>query len=464
LEPISHQCDAENDRVWIYPVPNTLVENDQLLSVYDATKDHVCYYKVMDVTRPGHDEQRDEDHRLCYYVITNSTTFQLDDSPLQSDHDIPKLPCLLSQKHYFQAHEEEFKVPPHPDIPALTLALNLTASSHPNERILHIVGTDRDHDLSLAVETASHHVGRTCWTLRGLAAFAHSTGQKVRSGSLVDQLAGLDAALDEIRDRRLQPCVLHLHCIDDELSGGGDDSMRREQEQRLWAKILLALSQTSDYIDSATAAATTTTTIHSPQRSACPLIVVLSSSKLLKPGPWLETLVFPSIRLSLPDPDYTRYLWKDAPWDDDMDKILRGRGCSELRKVQTAIKSMDNAMEARKTVQDLCSSYDEQRRRQRSATVAQVHWEDVGGLAHVRDEIMDAIELPLKYPHLFSSGKGRTGILLYGKTCLGLRHHCILVPCSCQSLTFHTKQDHLAPVKRSWPRLWLPNVGYHSCQ
>jgi peroxin-6 len=47
--------------------------------------------------------------------------------------------------------------------------------------------------------------------------------------------------------------------------------------------------------------------------------------------------------------------------------------------------------------------------------IPNVRWVDIGGLAHVREEIMDVIELPLKHPELFASGvKRRAGILLYG--------------------------------------------------
>jgi SpoVK/Ycf46/Vps4 family AAA+-type ATPase len=55
-----------------------------------------------------------------------------------------------------------------------------------------------------------------------------------------------------------------------------------------------------------------------------------------------------------------------------------------------------------------------------SSRIPKVYWEDVGGLQHVRQEVMDAIQLPLKYPHLFGSnsgsggGGGRSGLLLYG--------------------------------------------------
>ncbi len=45
-----------------------------------------------------------------------------------------------------------------------------------------------------------------------------------------------------------------------------------------------------------------------------------------------------------------------------------------------------------------------------------VHWEDVGGLASLKDRLIEAVEWPLKYPHLFEKG-GVTppkGILLVG--------------------------------------------------
>ncbi|KYR03143.1 AAA ATPase domain-containing protein [Tieghemostelium lacteum] len=47
--------------------------------------------------------------------------------------------------------------------------------------------------------------------------------------------------------------------------------------------------------------------------------------------------------------------------------------------------------------------------------IPNVKWDDVGGLANVKSEIMDTIQLPLEHPHLFASGIGkRSGILLYG--------------------------------------------------
>lgn len=47
--------------------------------------------------------------------------------------------------------------------------------------------------------------------------------------------------------------------------------------------------------------------------------------------------------------------------------------------------------------------------------IPSVKWEDVGGLADVKSEIMDTIDMPLKFPSLFAGGvKKRSGILFYG--------------------------------------------------
>ncbi|CAE6348324.1 unnamed protein product [Rhizoctonia solani] len=47
--------------------------------------------------------------------------------------------------------------------------------------------------------------------------------------------------------------------------------------------------------------------------------------------------------------------------------------------------------------------------------IPNVSWDDVGGLAHVKGEILDTIQLPLEHPELFADGmKKRSGILLYG--------------------------------------------------
>ena len=47
--------------------------------------------------------------------------------------------------------------------------------------------------------------------------------------------------------------------------------------------------------------------------------------------------------------------------------------------------------------------------------IPNVSWSDVGGLTHVKDAVMETIQLPLAHPELFAKGmKKRSGILFYG--------------------------------------------------
>ena len=45
-----------------------------------------------------------------------------------------------------------------------------------------------------------------------------------------------------------------------------------------------------------------------------------------------------------------------------------------------------------------------------------VHWEDIGGLSDIKDELAEVVEWPLKYPDLFSKEMQSLpkGLLLYG--------------------------------------------------
>ena len=49
-----------------------------------------------------------------------------------------------------------------------------------------------------------------------------------------------------------------------------------------------------------------------------------------------------------------------------------------------------------------------------NSQIPDVRWEDVGGLAEAKQEVLDAIQLPLAHPDLFSQGLRRSGVLLYG--------------------------------------------------
>jgi peroxin-6 len=42
--------------------------------------------------------------------------------------------------------------------------------------------------------------------------------------------------------------------------------------------------------------------------------------------------------------------------------------------------------------------------------IPNVSWDDVGGLAHIKSDILDTIQLPLEHPELFADGlKKRSG-------------------------------------------------------
>ena len=55
--------------------------------------------------------------------------------------------------------------------------------------------------------------------------------------------------------------------------------------------------------------------------------------------------------------------------------------------------------------------YNRQRRKDVAGRVEvpKVAWSDVGGLQEAKRELVNAIQLPLKYPHLMSSGVKRSG-------------------------------------------------------
>lgn len=387
---------------WLYPQAQTLVQKSNLLSVYEHETGRVCYYHVISVDPEGDCGGKHE-----YFITSHATTFQLDESMISCDFDVPDLPCLISQRHYHQFSATEFRRVPHPNLRELILALDLPATTPPAERILHVLGTDKDHDLCLALETAAQHAGRTFWSIRGLAAFAHSKGHTVHTGSLVDQMTGLDAAFEEIQTCRMEPCVLHLDDVGAELSSN-DAPLRHEQEERLWARIMKEVTKT------ARKPVDVKQLQNDIQPTSCPLIVVLSTTSSLKPGPWIRNFISPSLVLRKPDDQYARYLWKHGPLEDSTAVMLKGRTAREIRKLQQEIVSSMDKNEVQLAIQRKCKELDSKRRKQQSATVSQVRWDDVGGLASVRKEIMDFIEFPLQYPHLFPNGQGRTGILLYG--------------------------------------------------
>lgn len=76
--------------------------------------------------------------------------------------------------------------------------------------------------------------------------------------------------------------------------------------------------------------------------------------------------------------------------------------------------------------------------------IPNVTWDDVGGLAKVKSEILDTIQLPLEHPELFADGlKKRSGVLLYGPPGTGKTLLAKAVATSCSLNFFSVKGPEL---------------------
>jgi hypothetical protein len=303
----------------------------------------------------------------------------------------------------------EAKALPHPSISEMVNALSIQPNSPGPQRVLHVEGTEENH-VGRCIESAANTLGMRYLYIHGLAAHAHASGIPVSTGSHVDQLGGLKAALQHAQE--CAPCVLHLSDIDQEWSQD-DEPMRHMQQQRLWTALMDALVvqlYDTDNIDF----------LHKYVPS---IIVVVSTTKPLSAGPLLQSLVFESLVIRPPDETYARYIWNDdQTFADLFSSHLEGRSARDISHLYRYWKhcaSNPNKMDAFNV---FCAQLDTKQRKS-TPHIPSVHWHDVGGMANVRSEIIDAIELPLQHPNLFPNG-GRSGILLYGTYgvwCISLR-------------------------------------------
>ncbi|KAA1478381.1 AAA-domain-containing protein [Dentipellis sp. KUC8613] len=77
-------------------------------------------------------------------------------------------------------------------------------------------------------------------------------------------------------------------------------------------------------------------------------------------------------------------------------------------------------------------------------TIPSVSWDDVGGLNHVKKDILDTVQLPLEHPELFARDlKKRSGILLYGPPGTGKTLLAKAVATSCSLNFFSVKGPEL---------------------
>lgn len=333
-----------------------------------------------------------QDYQVFVYKVltpgpcwtTSQTEWKLESCP--SHVPTQRLPPMDRTKHYLL--NKPFQESTHPTLCRVIGALQTPHDVPASHRILHVIGS-MSNDADRCVEAASHSLGRRYLKVRGLAAFAHFRGRTVTTGSTQDKLAGCQAALEQAHE--CAPCVLHLVDLDDELPKD-DEPLRHMLEMRLWTMLMAALRLR--------------TIPKAASGFVPPVIVVLSSLAPLAAGPLLENLVFAAVTISEPDEAYARYLWNDDGTFANALPHLVGHTALDIRKWKRQWLNSKHSVAAflEQAVKPVS---------QTSSQIPDIHWQDIGGLSHVRKEIMDAIELPLQHPELFQ-GTRRSGILLYG--------------------------------------------------
>eukprot|EP00547_Thalassionema_nitzschioides_P005667 CAMPEP_0194216776 /NCGR_PEP_ID=MMETSP0156-20130528/19643_1 /TAXON_ID=33649 /ORGANISM="Thalassionema nitzschioides, Strain L26-B" /LENGTH=744 /DNA_ID=CAMNT_0038945617 /DNA_START=88 /DNA_END=2322 /DNA_ORIENTATION=- len=302
---------------------------------------------------------------------------------------VQRLPPL----HRVQAFLEikKIQVRPHPTIEKVKREIKCDANALPSHKIRHVIGSAVEHHVEPCVQIAAQSLGMRYLKVKGLSAFANASGKNVTTGSIVDKLSGCQSALESAA--RSAPCVLHLVNLDDEFPKD-DEALRHMLELRLLTMLTNALR---------------VSTLSEPDSNhVAPLVVVLSTRKPLLVGPLQQGLVFSSVQIDLPDKLYAEYLWNDEHTFLHACEYLIGRSAHDICKWKRLyLSSKEEVTEfLRKEVLKSPSS--------QSSKIPNIHWQDIGGLHHVREEIVDAIELPLKHPKLFQGVSQRSGILLYG--------------------------------------------------
>ena len=375
-----------------------LLAPSSLISVWDDCRG-LFVFEVVDMkTNQGHAEAA---------LATSKTKWALDAMPMGSAiRRLPPLAMAASFHASMRNPEDSDELsserihPPHPSTLDLRNALAIPANAPSSQRVLHVEGTEENH-VGVCIETAANSLGMRYLPIRGLAAHAYASDIPVSTGSQTDQLRGCNAALRHAKE--CAPCVLHLCNIDQEWSQD-DEPMRQMQQQRLWTVLMDSLGGRQD----------SEIPLHNLSAYAPTVIVVLSTTKPLSAGPLLHNMVFESATVGQPDEEYARFLWNDDPsFEELFSSHLQGRCARDISHLQRYWRHCTSASDRMEAFNTFCKKMDAKQRKS-TPHIPTVQWQDVGGLSHVRDEIMDAIELPLKHPKLFPNG-GRSGILLYGK-------------------------------------------------
>jgi peroxin-6 len=155
------------------------------------------------------------------------------------------------------------------------------------------------------------------------------------------------------------------------------------------------------------------------------MVVLVSGGALDGDGPLAQRLISAPYSASHPDDEYIRHLWDEpsGALDEECVELLRGRPAAEIERAFRLARadvdfSQSNGRDLVQLMKQCCGKVDQERRTRSHAQsrIPSVRWEDIGGLDHVRREILETIELPLRYPHLLpkNSENLRTGLLLWG--------------------------------------------------
>ena len=314
-------------------------------------------------------------------------------------------------------------------------------------RIIHVIG-ENENNIRGCIDEAADMMGMRSLHVGGLAAFLvhynsiynRDDTRSLFTGGLSDKLKGLAAALEVAN--QCSPCIVHVEGLDHELTpttGHMADASGREEEERRILQVLCDKTTSSRCFTSNSHIG------HDLFLTSCTapkVVIVFSTSDSLPPGPISSSLQQTSISIDPPDTNYARALW-DYDVDGTFESLsasligLSARDISYLRqgfvhewtKRSSSVDSEANELTPISILEPLLKDLESSRSFTQpsrkggaggsnalplaTSSLPNVRWEDVGGMENIRKEIMDAVELPLKYPHFFQ-GSQRSGILLFG--------------------------------------------------
>ena len=226
-------------------------------------------------------------------------------------------------------------------------------------------------------------------------------------GTISDKISGLKAAF-KVALKSL-PCIIHIAC-DGELVTE-DKPIQHDEEQRVFSCLEQELFNAFVELEQV------------PQ-----IFIILSTRKKFEPGPLSYVMIYDSLRIDHPDEKYAMELWHDNDTFSSVKDVLIGRSAKEIHYLSQSVRSIKvnkvgttkgGEIGARNVLLDVVNQnenldiFRSSCNTVSSNLIPNVRWDDIGGLSYVREEIINAIELPLKYPSLFTQSR-RSGLLLFG--------------------------------------------------